>query len=251
MKRLPIILLFLLSACITGKGDLPTGTPPPTPHTIVVALTPAVGPIREALHICVVTHPELALIVEEIPETSQILQRVDLALRVGQPTELPSFAAPLAAEQIHIIVHPDNPIRSLHLEELRATFSGNIPTWEETGLPIQVWLPLEEDESRQIIGAAILGDIPFTSLARLAPSPTAMLEAVGAEPGAIGILPAAWLTNDVRAVRLPADLAAALRQPILALFSIEPAGAIRILVRCLQAEEGQTVIAQAYQPWDQ
>ena len=47
----------------------------------------------------------------------------------------------IARSPIIIIVHRDNPVTDLSLEQIRAIFTGEITTWEEVGgpyLPIQV-----------------------------------------------------------------------------------------------------------------
>jgi hypothetical protein len=73
-------------------------------------------------------------------------------------------------------------------------------------------------------------------MAYLVPDPEAMVEAVRADPGAIGYLPASWLTNTaVRSITLETEVLHALLQPILVISHHEPQGLERILISCLQA----------------
>jgi hypothetical protein len=67
-----------------------------------------------------------------------------------------------------------------------------------------------------------------TSFARLAVSPSHMVEALTADPNAIGILPRGWMNDQLRELYVVASI------PVLALTPSEPAGPIRELIACMQ-----------------
>jgi ABC-type phosphate transport system substrate-binding protein len=114
---------------------------------------------------------------------------------------------------------------------------------------IQVWLLPEGDEFTQVFQLEVLNAQSFSSTALLAPDPAAMLEAVHEDPASIGFLPGAWLENRVKPLRLERQARNILDQPILALSSAEPRGAVRIFLHCLQSGEGQATIRENYQSW--
>ena len=162
---------------------------------------------------------------------------VDIYFRLCEPEQLPPFSAPLAWEEIVLITHPNADIGALNQTQLQALFSGS------SGGDIQVWVPLQGDETRQAFESAILPNGLLTPFAKLAPDPAAMLAAVAADPDAIGYLPKAWLTDDINTFEL------GLRLPVLALADEELQGPALILVSCLQSETGQAVILEVYSAW--
>ncbi len=245
MRKYLFILLIILATACSGPLE---ATPRPTPEAVFVAHTPSARPVREALNACANAHPEIALVVEEIPAGFIDLEEVDLALRLGEPDEMPNFAAPLAGERILIITHPSNDILDqLNADDLEAIFSGRFRQWSKVGgeeLAIQVWAAPEGDEVRRAFVAAWPEGGSVTPLANLAPDPSAMLEAVSADPAAIGFLPQSWATGEVRTLELGLTL------PVLTLSAQEPEGAARILMLCLQGPQGQEVLGEYYSAWD-
>lgn len=228
-------------------------TPDPTPQPIIIAITPGLQPLREALHRCAVANPKIGLLVNEIPATAFTEVKADLAIRLGAPAEGMPYAAPLAWEQIAVIVHPDNPVKSLDGEILRGLFTGQIRNWEAVGgmdQEVQIWAYLSGDEIRQVFEAGLFEGEPISSLALLAPDPAFMLEAIAADPAAIGYLPGAWMNGEVRALNLSKELSNSLRAPVLALAPAEPEGAGREFLLCLQTGQGQEEIQQRYQAFE-
>lgn len=71
---------------------------------------------------------------------------------------------------------------------------------------------------------------PITSLARLAVSGESMVEAVGTNPGSVGILSRRLITSVVQNVFTVAKV------PVLIITKSPPEGAISELISCLQQE---------------
>ncbi len=136
------------------------------------------------------------------------------------------FAAILGEDHLAIVVNPDNPVSDLALETVQSIFSGREKTWTGSS-EIQVWsLPQSSDATTAFTEAGF-----NIANAGLAPTPQDMLSVVADHPAAIGFLPAHWLDDSVRALRV-AGLEVKL--PILAITSQEPQGAARALLVCLQ-----------------
>jgi hypothetical protein len=207
-------------------------------------------PVQEALHTCALAQPEIALLLTETTAPFLPVQSADLSLWFGPPPDTAGFAARLSDEQILVVVNPANPISKLTAHALRSIFNGENERWDELGgekQPVQVWVYPEGDEISQVFQEEILAGRPFSSLGRLAPDPSAMLEAVSRDPAAIGLVPKAWLSQDVKPVLLDQDVQDSLRQPILALSGAEPQGAVREFLYCLQSGPGHKALSEHYQ----
>lgn len=246
---LSLVFIFI-NVTLTACGQPPTATPQPTPQVVSVAHTPALRPVREALHDCAITLPEIALVVHETSFPYLLEESADLYLWLGEPPETSNFVYPLAREQIVVIVHPDNPIEVLGTSELSAIFTGQMRNWHEVSVlnnETEVWVYPTGDEIQQLINRAVLNDKPYTSWAWLAPDPPAMLEAVSENTSTIGFLPHAWLTEKAKIVEVDSELHASLNQPLLVLSNKEPQGGVRGLLFCLQNETGQSTLSLRYQ----
>ena len=58
----------------------------------------------------------------------------------GHPEELTTRLNPVAWDALTVIVHPDNPVNSITLEQVKAIYEGRVKNWKELGGPDQ---PLE------------------------------------------------------------------------------------------------------------
>ncbi|HEX6304790.1 MAG TPA: substrate-binding domain-containing protein [Anaerolineales bacterium] len=249
--RLAVIIgvAMLLYACLAP----PAATPPPTLHPLQVALTPSLTPARAALHACAGAHPEIALILAETPAASLDIAVAEFALWFGPPPATSYYAAPLAREDILVVVNADNPVSAISTRSLSAIFSAHIDAWQDVGgeeLGIEVWILPEGDEFTQVFQEKILENGSFSTLAHLAPDAAAMVEAIRDDPAAIGFLPRAWLSEGVKPLRLDNRTRMAMQQPVLALFEGEPDGLEREFVNCLQSGEGHSVLLERYGAWE-
>jgi phosphate transport system substrate-binding protein len=207
--------------------------------------------VEEALNSCAQENTGIALLVSEIPFKELGQSEADLVLWIGEPPERTAFSAPLAMEEMVLIVHPDNPVRTLSVEEVTSLLNGEIGDWEplvELDEPVKVWAYPPGNEVQQVVMDEFLPEGSLTSSGYLAPDPMAMVEAVSRDPGAIGFLPGAWLTGDVSRVGLEED-SVDLHRPVLALSANTPTGAIRNFRACLQGQTGQNVLERRYEPW--
>ncbi len=230
-------MLIVLAACSGPQS----ATPPPTPQVVTVAVTPAMRPLTVALRDCAAQHPEIGLVLDEMPAAALDGNAVDLAFRLGLPEDTKAYSAQIGWETIVVVVNADNPLSALIPDELTALFTGETSHWAGSGDPVQVWAYPEGDEIRLLFDSVVLAENRLTSFALLSPDPQAMLEAVAADPAAVGYLPQGWLSQaatpapaGVKLIRLESKLAESLRQPVLSLSFREPEGAARALLVCIQ-----------------
>lgn len=248
--QLQVFCLVVLIALVSCSAP-PAAAPPPSPPPIKVSISPFLEPAREALHTCAVSLPDIALIVDVVPQDFQDFNTSDMVIWWGDKPDGVDFAFKIAEEQLVVIVHPDNPNTVLSTSELQALFNGRIEHWTEISIhdeELAVWLFPEGSYSSEIFGLAVLGNQGFSRLGNLAPSPGPMLAEISADPGATGFVPQAWLPADVSQVKIDADMQAALNRPILVLTNSEPQSGIKDLVACLQSGAGQEILAAKYPP---
>ena len=223
MKRLSLLLTFLLAAC---AGNAPTAAA--TPQIIHVQYTFAAQPWLAEVYDCAGVNTVIA----ELRAANYFdLDQIDVTIRIGEPVFMTAPAYQIGSEEIVIVVNPQNQIGNLPAENVRSIFSGRITRWDELGgkeAPVQVWVFASGEDLQQVFDAQVMGGIPVTSHARLAASPQEMINAIAADDNAIGILTRRWMESNLREVFASASV------PVLAITSSEPQGAVQDILAYLQ-----------------
>ena len=238
MRKIYIWGLLLLTAC----GSPPRATTVQNTVLIRIAVTPALRPMAEKLHTCGMLFPDTGVAIDETSSRLIDYNSIDLAIKVGDNPGA-DFAYKLGDIRIKIIVNQDNPKSSITTDQLRKIYVGKIKTWSEIGglpEPIQVWNYTEEDDIRLILDRVMLDYERLSPQALIASDPQAMLEAIEQDPSAIGFVPQIWMkqttdNNRVHFLEVDPQLAALLKQPILALSETEPVGLLRQYLGCMQS----------------
>lgn len=219
-KSVLALLVILLAACQPAPVAEITAQPP-----VKVALSPSLTWLEGDLAGCAATVEVAVQRADDMPSETGVIE-----LQLGEPPA-GSYAAVLGVDHLVVIVHPDNPLTELSVNEAQDIFSGRQKTWAD-GSEIQTWsLPATMDVSTALTAAGFT----FANTG-LSPTPKSMLEAVAANPLAIGYLPARWLDSSVRALDVT-DLKVDL--PVLAVSELEPQGNARALLVCLQEKIGE------------
>jgi hypothetical protein len=198
---------------------------------------------------CARLSPDLAVFIDESPSSSLSDPSPDLFIRFDSSTEETSDAIPLTEEDIAVIIHADNPVSEISMENLQAMFSGRISNWAELQGPhqgIEVWSLPAESDSHMVFDSALELEGTLPGSVFIAPGPVEMLEAVSTDPGAVGYLPRAWLNSNVKNLELDPDLQQRLTRPILAFLKIQPGGALRTFTACLQSGAGRDILLEVY-----
>lgn len=219
-----LLLILSLSAC----SPFVTSTAPPPPQPIRVAFTSTLRPRVAILHQCALELPEIALITQETSAADLEFTAADLALWFGEPHQgIPGYAASLGMDEIIIIAGSEVALQNLNTEQLRELYS-------EPGSVYHSWTYNEGNELRTIFDGAVLGEETVSSYALLAPNPGAMLEAIAADPMAIGYIPLSWNSGDVQRISIERELQKAFEHPILAITDSAPEGNFQRYLICLQ-----------------
>jgi len=224
MKHIFALLCFgclLLPSCNSTKVTVST-------EPITIEYTSAAAPWLTDMYYCA---EEKVVNAEQRGADFLDPQTVDLAIRIGQPTNLTFPAYQIDSEDILVIVHRQNPVNRLTAEEVHDLFTGSIQTWQEingSNTPVQVWVFSSGEDVQQIFNQSALEGSPVTSTARLATGMEEMAQAIAKDVDAVGVLPRHWNMGNV------SDVFSVATVPVLVLTPPEPQEAVQEMLACLQ-----------------
>lgn len=180
------------------------------------------------------------LAVQQAEGVSFAAEQTDLTLQWGAPESISGFASIIGADSLTVVAHPDNPVTSLSLEALLTAYAGKLPAWDwdylgQSPAPLTVYAYPPALDIQQIFNSA-WPDVPSFSNREvvLVPGPAEMRATIAADRGALGFLPQSWVDSSVKPIRIEPTPASWQKQPILAISSVEPQGAARAFLLCLQ-----------------
>lgn len=157
-----------------------------------------------------------------------------MSLRLGEGEHLKTPSYKIGVDDVLVVVHPQNGVTALTLDQAREIFAGEVTNWKAVGgadMAVQVWAYSPAVDVQLDFDGVVLQGRPVASGARLAVSAQAMSDSVGSVPGSIGILPRRWKAGNTREALEVSSF------PVLAVLKSEPLGALRDLVGCLQAKK--------------
>ena len=208
MNRIVFSLLALvtLAACAPSSSNA-------TPQIVTVYATPAAQPWLDELYVCADESSLILNLSSDAPEIS---------IRLGEPAGLSTSAFQIGTEELVVAANQQSPLGSLAVDEAQALFAGQ-------GNPsVQVWVYASGEDSQGLFDQLVMNGRRVAPNARLAVSPSHMIEALTSDANAVGFLPRRWTTDGLR------DLLVIPGIPVLAVTSVEPQGVVRDLIACLQ-----------------
>lgn len=202
---LALVCLTLQAGCLSA----PTAAAPAIPVPQTVVLAPAESYWQGAIHQCVLTQPDIGILVDIRQPGQEPLAANEWLLSAADPGQREAYD--LGTDTLKLIVHPGSPLTNLTTRQAAGIYTGFIRTWGE----VDASLPEEQrsrtihyygypaaDELAQLFSASILnGEQPNLRTVE-APDPTAVIRAVSADPDGIGYIPARWMTSAVKALDL-------------------------------------------------
>ncbi|MEJ5203617.1 MAG: substrate-binding domain-containing protein [Anaerolineales bacterium] len=231
------ILLVVLVACT------PAFTPKPSAPTLAsiwrVQVDAELDYLSPLFNLCAQQNPAIGIVLVD-EGTSSSTAVVDFFFRWGDHKIIQGHAAVLGKDSLAVIVHPDNPINGLTIEDLRSIYQNNIRKWSELDASvtflgqIEVWRYLPEQAIQQDFETLLETPALRNPFAMLAPDPEAMRQAVSQNPTAIGFLPARWLDVSVKPLTLNNVTEEALSQPILVTYNGELDALQQSWLLCIQ-----------------
>ncbi len=127
------LLLFLMTLGCSSKSSSRA-------HTLTIAGSTSVQPFAEKLaEIYMDINPKLVINVQGGGSTAGIKACREKAAQIGtssrnlHPDEEDLTKIVIAKDGIGVIVHPQNPVNDISIEQLRGIFSGKIRSWSRLG----------------------------------------------------------------------------------------------------------------------
>lgn len=123
----------------------------------------------------------------DICAASRPMKEKEKQLAAGKGAQAQEFV--VGRDGIAIIVHPENPVSTLTMQQLNQIFTGSVTNWKEFGGNDQSILVFSRESSSGtyvFFQEHVLGKADYTQRARLLPGTSALVQGVSADSGAIG-----------------------------------------------------------------
>jgi len=104
----------------------------------------------------------------------------------------------IGIDGLAVIVHPDNPVRSLSIDQIRAAFSGRYDNWRQLGGPDRAIIRYARDDKSgtwDSFESMVLQDAPLAGDARRFESSSELSDLVAEDPGGIGFIGLPYIRN--------------------------------------------------------
>lgn len=221
MRTSILLLLLLLTAC--SPSPVAEEKAEATPQLLPVYIAPAAEERIPQLYRCA-ERTQVGLV-----QRTPSLRDARIALRVGAGDD--KIAYPIGEVEIGLFANADNPVEALSREEALALYTGKIGNWAEVGgddAPVRLWVYDQDDDLQHAFNESVLGQNPLSTLARQAPNPRAMRDAIANDAHALGILPKSQADSRLRPLYSLENL------PVLVILQEEPQENLLSLIICLQ-----------------
>jgi phosphate transport system substrate-binding protein len=109
----------------------------------------------------------------------------------------------VAIDALLPVVHPDNPVKDLTIQQLHDIYAGKITNWKDVGGPDKKILAVTRDTSSgtfEVWEEKIMDGDRIMPRAQVVASNGAMVQSVGGNPSAIGYIGIGYLDSSVKAL---------------------------------------------------
>lgn len=274
VRRLVIVLVVsLLSGC--------QGQPPPQAGSVQLKGSETLRPL---LTMCaedfMVRHPHIDVMVQgggsgtgiaallqgtvDIGMASRELSEKERQYAARQGLEVRAFD--VALDGITVVVHADNPVEVLTLEQLREIFTGSLQSWQDVGGVPQAIIVLSRmpgSGTAELFRQRVLDGADYSGTVQHMPTNEALVTAVASQPWAIGYTGFGAVRvgrGQVKPVALQASPQAspvaptpetirAQRYPLARLLHLytvtEPTGSMKVFIDFCRSTRGQELVQKA------
>jgi len=161
-----------------------------------------------------------------------------------------AYAFQLGEQNLHFVLNPANPLRSLDQADLNLLLTGEYTTWMQFfqncvscsladpystfDSEIQFYIYPESNPYQVIFNTALNINLGQVENGIFIPDPETLLAQLQLAPNAAGILPTRWLTPNLTQVTITDLPSQSLQLPILALLEEQPHGQLEQFLLCVQ-----------------
>ena len=139
----------------------------------------------------------------DIANASREMKGKELKLAKEKGIKVKEIA--VALDMIVPVVHPDNPVKNLSLDQLKAIYDGSIKNWKKVGGNDETIVVISRDTSSgtyEVWGDRVMEDADVRSDALLQASNGAVASAVAKNPKAIGYVGYGYLDESLQSVKV-------------------------------------------------
>lgn len=248
-----VLSLVLLTACSREPGS-----------RIIIAGSTSVQPYAEVLaEAYYKTHPDVIIDIQGGGSSAGIIAvenhtaEIGMSSRLLEESEQGLFVIEIAIDGLAIIVHPDNPVGGLSLQQLRDIYSQSIDNWSQVGgHDAQIHIISREDGSgtRSAFESQVMDGVNISPRAIIQDSNGAVHQLVANDRNAIGFISLGLVEIGEQPVKtlmldgvVPSydsiiDGTYNLARPFLFLVNGKPEGAVLDFLDFVQSEEGQRIL---------
>jgi phosphate transport system substrate-binding protein len=197
------LLVFLITLGCSSKSS-------PGSHSLTIAGSTSVQPFAEKLaEIYLSINPKLIINVQGGGSTAGIKACREKAAQIGtssrelHPDEGDLTKIIIAKDGIAVIVHPQNPVNDISIEQLRGIFSGNIRSWSQLGWvdkPIFFVNREEGSGTRDAFESLVMKKEEISDEALVQDSNGSVREIIANNPQAIGYISFGIVNHQVKAL---------------------------------------------------
>ena len=165
----------------------------------------------------------------------------------------------IAKDGIAIVVHPDNSVSGLTMEQTKKIFAGEITDWKDVGGKsgaINLFTREDGSGTRDAFQEIVMGkETKISSKAGVQNSTGAVLTAVAGDANAIGYISLGSLNNSVKALKIDnveasdatiLDGTYKISRPFLYLTKGEPEGVVKAYIDFVMSSDGQKIVSDKY-----
>ena len=247
-----------------GDGDGDENGEETLSGSIVTAGSTSVQPVSELLAEGFMSqHPEVSVDVQGGGSTAGVVAAEDGTADIGGVSrELADDEQHLndiviGIDGIAVVVHPDNPVEELELEEVRQIFTKEITNWSEVGGPdIEINAVTREEGSgtRGAFESMVMGDEEISQEVVVQDSTGACRTTVEGDENAISYISLAAMVDDVKALAVDGaeptveNIVAGdyeIARPFNYVVDGEPEGLVKEFIDFVLSEEGQEIVEEA------
>ncbi len=163
----------------------------------------------------------------------------------------------VARDGIAVIVHPDNPMKAITKEDLKAIYTGEISSWDKVSSGKGAIVVVSRDAASgtfEAFNELALDKAKLTDAALMLASNLEVARTVAQTPGAIGYVGLGYLSDEVKAVTvngiMPSeatvnDATYPLARPLFMYTNGTPSGLAKDFLAFIMSKEGQALVKEA------
>jgi phosphate transport system substrate-binding protein len=228
---------------------------------IIVAGSTSVQPFAEILAEAYThDHPNVVIDVQGGGSSAGIMAAqsgtaaIGMSSRFLKDSEKSLWSLEIAKDGLALIVHPDNPVADLTLDQVRAIYAGVIRNWSEVGGPkAEIHMITREEGSgtRSAFESLVMAGTEINPKSLVQDSNGAVRQLVADDPAAVGFISLGLVNDKVKALTLGGiaatrahiiDGSYTLSRPFFFVSRSEPAGDVLAFVDFVRSSAGRRIL---------